>query len=536
MRIKQIRKNYKFVPESVDAVSAEIQRFLTELKAQKKNIIETRLSVEVILLDLMDKYGEEQNFTYAENNFLGKPYITITVEGEAFNPLEKDDDEEFGNWSSALIQNSDYTPAYSYDRGVNTIRINLSKKEVNPIIKLFVAIVAAVVFSLLRAIIPKETIEFIRTNLLDSLYNAFLGLMATIEIPLVFLSVSCGIIGIGDSTVFGKIGRKMVLRFIFVILFFTTIAGMIFSMLFLDLTGNGRAGISLKVGIDMLLDLIPKNLVEPIIQGNTMQIVLMAVVIGVALVVLGSKAKTLSDIISEGNRVIVYIAGLISKLLPFFIFIVILDMMWSGNIRIFINMWKPVAAFVVVVAILLVLMLITVSSKERVSARLLVKKMLPTFLIGFGTASSVAANGECSDSLHRTMGVNKRFVEFGQPVGGVVFMPSTSINFIVCAIYMASYYKVEVSVLWFIIAIILCTFVAIATPPVPGGAIAAYTIIFTQLGIPSDAVAIVVALDIIFDFVATACDGAFLQLELIRQADENKMIKYDVLRNNGGKR
>ena len=140
MRIKQIRKNYKFVPESVDAVSAEIQRFLTDLKAQKKNIIETRLSVEVILLDLMDKYGEEQSFTYAENNFLGKPYITITVEGEAFNPLEKDDDEEFGNWSSALIQNSDYTPAYSYDRGVNTIRINLSKKEVNPIIKLFVAI------------------------------------------------------------------------------------------------------------------------------------------------------------------------------------------------------------------------------------------------------------------------------------------------------------------------------------------------------------------------------------------------------------
>ena len=80
------------------------------------------------------------------------------------------------------------------------------------------------------------------------------------------------------------------------------------------------------------------------------------------------------------------------------------------------------------------------------------------------------------------------------------------------------------------IAILLCTFVAVATPPVPGGAIAAYTIIFAQLGIPSEAVAIVVALDFVFDFVATAGDGAFLQLELIRQADENKMLNYDVLR------
>ena len=129
------------------------------------------------------------------------------------------------------------------------------------------------------------------------------------------------------------------------------------------------------------------------------------------------------------------------------------------------------------------------------------------------------------------MGLNKRFVEFGQPTGGVIFMPSTSINFMVCAIYMTTYYKVDVSLLWFIIAITLCTFVAIATPPVPGGAIAAYTIIFAQLGIPSKAVAIVVALDILFDFVSTAFDGAFLQLELIRQADENKMIDYDVLRN-----
>jgi Na+/H+-dicarboxylate symporter len=121
-------------------------------------------------------------------------------------------------------------------------------------------------------------------------------------------------------------------------------------------------------------------------------------------------------------------------------------------------------------------------------------------------------------------------VEFGQPVGGVVFMPSTAINFIVCAVYMASYYKVNVSVLWFIIAVILCTFVAIATPPVPGGAIAAYTVIFAQLGIPSAALAIVVTMDILFDFISTAFDGAFLQLELIRQADENKMLNYDTLR------
>ena len=531
MRFTPEKKNYKLTAESVDIVSEDIQRFLTGLKAQKKNILETRLTVEEILLCLMEKFGDGQEFTYIKNNFFGKPYISVTVEGEPFNPLEKEGDDEFGNWSSAFIQNADYTPSYSFDKGVNTVTIRFSKKQTNQIIRLLIAIAAAVLVSLLIFVIPSDSITFIKDNVLDSFYNAFLGLMTTIEIPLVFLSVSCGIVGIGDSEVFGKIGRKMILRFVTVILFFTTLSGIIFSMLFTRFSKTSGGGFSIKVGINMLLDLIPNNLVEPITSGNTMQVVLMAIIIGFAVVILGSKAKTVAKLINEGNSLIVYITGLICRLMPVFIFVVMLDMIWSGNVRLFLNMWKPVAAFVAVLVLLFAIMLITVSSKERVSARLLMKKMLPTFLIGFGTASSVAANGECSSSLHNRMGLNKRFVEFGQPTGGVIFMPSTSINFMVCAIYMTTYYKVDVSLLWFIIAITLCTFVAIATPPVPGGAIAAYTIIFAQLGIPSKAVAIVVALDILFDFVSTAFDGAFLQLELIRQADENKMIDYDVLRN-----
>ncbi len=366
---------------------------------------------------------------------------------------------------------------------------------------------------------------------MDPLYNAFLGLMATIEIPLVFLSVACGIIGIGDSTVFGKIGRKLILRFVAIILLFTTAAGIAFSMIFTRFSEVSEGRISLKVGIEILLDLIPSNLIDPITSGNTMQVALMAIVISVTLVLLGGKAKTISNIINEGNGIIVYIARMICKLLPVFIFIVLLDMIWSDNIGVFLNMWKPIAAFAAALMLLFCIMLLVVSLKEKVSAKLLIKKMLPTFLIGFGTASSIAANGESSECMHKQLGINQRFVEFGQPTGGVVFMPSTAINFMVCAIYMATYYEINVSLLWFIIAILICSFVAIATPPVPGGAIAAYTVIFAQLGIPSEAVAIVVALDILFDFISTAFDGAFLQLEMIRQADENNMLDFNVLRN-----
>ncbi len=529
MKIIPLKKDYLLSGSCIDEVSSDLQEFLDSIGTQRKNAIASRLTVENILLDWQEHFGQDTVFTYTKNRFLGKPFITLSVKGEAFNPLEKDDDD-FGDFSSSLIQNNDYTPSYNYSKGVNTITMRFSKKEMNPIWKLLIAIVAAVLFSLSKKAIPDSAIVFLKDNILNPLYNTFLGIMATVEIPLVFFSITSGIIGIGDSTTFGRIGRKLVLRFLAVILAFTSIAGVVCGAIFIHFEGDANITAIVTGGIDLLLDIIPKSLIDPFTSGNTMQIVIIAILIGITLVVLGEKSKTLSTLTYEANRLIIHITALISKLLPVFIFIVFLNMIWSGNIHLFINMWKPILAYILIILALISVKFARVVIKEKVKPMVLIKKMLPTFLIGFGTASSTAANGECSDSLHRLMGVNNRFVEFGQPVGSTVFMPSTAINFIVCSIYMANYYDVHTSLTWLVIAVLLSSFVAIATPPVAGGAIAAYSIIFSQLGIPTDALAIVVAIDILFDFIATGFDGSFLQLELIKQADENNMLNVDILR------
>ena len=122
MKIKPEKKVLKLEPITVDLISEDIQEFLTVLGTQKKNLLAARLTMENILLDFMDHFGSDAEVTYVENNFLGKPYISISVEGEEFNPLEKDGDDEFGNWSNAIFQNADYSPSYSFDKGVGLNR------------------------------------------------------------------------------------------------------------------------------------------------------------------------------------------------------------------------------------------------------------------------------------------------------------------------------------------------------------------------------------------------------------------------------
>ncbi|MBR0112405.1 MAG: cation:dicarboxylase symporter family transporter [Clostridia bacterium] len=530
MRIVPEKQVLPLTAESIDRVSLDFQEFLTGIGTPRKNMVLARLTLEDILLDLREHFGETAELTYIKSSFFSRPSITLSVQGEPFNPLETDEEDElYGNRTSTLAGTADGAPLYSYEHGINAVTLKFSKKSMNPLVKLLIAVACAVLISGLRVALPATAIDYIKNDFLTPLNNTFIGLMATVELPLVFFSVACGILGIGNSAVFGRIGRKMVLYFLRIVFIMTTVAGLIFILLFRLSYGNINQ-VHLHGGIEMLLNIIPKSLIEPFTGGNSMQIVVMAVIIASVMVMLGERAKGLTALTNEANSVIIHITGLISKLLPFFIFIVLLNLIWSDDLHLILNMWRPLAAFAGVLVFCTAVMFAYVSFRESVSVITLVRKIMPTFLIGLVTASSVALNGELFDCLTAKFGVNRRFAEFGQPIGSVVFMPSTAVNFLICSVYLAYYYKIQVSALWLVIAVLLCAFVAVATPPVPGGAIAAYSIIFTQLGIPASGVAVMISLDILFDFLATAFDSAFLGLAMVRVASKTGMMNYDILR------
>ena len=99
--------------------------------------------------------------------------------------------------------------------------------------------------------------------------------------------------------------------------------------------------------------------------------------------------------------------------------------------------------------------------------------------------------------------------------------------------YFASHYGLSCSLGWIVAAVFVSSVVAIAAPPIPGGAAAAYSMLFMQLGIPSDALALTLALDMILDFVITAFSVFILQLTLIDLSAGMGMIDKVILRNDG---
>ena len=131
---------------------------------------------------------------------------------------------------------------------------------------------------------------------------------------------------------------------------------------------------------------------------------------------------------------------------------------------------------------------------------LLLKKVLPSFMVAFTTASSMSAMPLSMKACTEQLGVRKSTVSFAYPLGTVIYMPASIASFTVVALTFASICQVEVNLSWVLRAIFTVTMLVIAMPPIPGAGLLVYTVLFAQLGIPSEAMVLATAIDVAVDY------------------------------------
>ena len=175
-------------------------------------------------------------------------------------------------------------------------------------------------------------------------------------------------------------------------------------------------------------------------------------------------------------------------------------------------------------------MVLWISLRKKISPILLTKKALPTFLIALTTASSAAAFSTNVKDANKKLGIDKNLVDFGIPLGQVLFKMSEFAMFIPIVLTFAENYRIAITPVWLILAYITVWLISFAVPPVAGGAIMGFTVVFTQLGIPMEAMGIAIALNAITDFPLTAMNVTGWQLTMIDVADSLGRLDKETLR------
>jgi len=370
------------------------------------------------------------------------------------------------------------------------------------------------------------------TAILWPLHNAFFRILNLISGPVIFLSVLASVYEVGNMATLGDMWKKMVARFVGFSFLITILSAFACVPVYsLEMNQVFLSDSEFSSILDLILNIVPNDVVTPILTGASPSIILLALVFAAALLIMGKQSTAVTAVITQLNSIMLMIMEWVNSLVAFFVIIMVLTHLWSGSLMILIGIWQPILAALVICVLILLFVAISICIREKVSLVLLFKKLRPSFIISFKTASTSESLGENVTCCEKKLGINHLITNFGIPLGTAIYMPGLSVAFLVVICYMAKQYDVVVTPMWIIMAIILTTILAIATPPIAGIGLMGHVALFAQLGIPSEALAVAMIADILIGFIASPFNQMLLQFELLSEASKMKLLNKDILKN-----
>ena len=522
-------REYLLNADGLDQIAAVLQEVLSDQGLERREALRIRLTMEELLLRVMEAQGEDPvTVTLSMKKRFGTQTILLRYGGPSFDPTGAGEEN---NWGDRLLQSLGLDPVWRWQGGENRVQLQVAPRRKGGQLRwILLALAAAGVLGAAGRWIPPETMTLLIDILLTPTFNAFLGLLTTFAGLMIFLTVASGIFGIGDTAALSRVGRVMFPR-ILAGAFAASALVVPLLLPFLDLTFAGEAGGSsqLQEISDMLFAILPKNPVQSFLDGNAMQIVVMAVFAGVVLLMLGERTRQVSTFIEEAAVLVQTMLSIVCKLIPLFVFVSLLRMIWSGSTGKLLELWKPLVMDVGLDILFAAGLLALAALRTRVVPGTILGKALPPATIAFTTASCMAAYPTTMETGEKELGVDRRLLEFGLPVGVVLYMPAAAISYMTVSLFLAELYGVAVSPSWFLMAVLVCAILSCAVPPLPGASLTCYGILLTQLGIPAEGLLLAAALDIILDFVSSGFVVLDLELELVRQAGILGMLDRETL-------
>ena len=519
------RKEVPLDEAGIDTLSHLLAGALEQAGVNRKDIIRLRLAVEEILGLWRSSAEKKTVCTFRCGTRLGRMYLEITAPGRRIDPDEATADMAGQMLCSNLLAQAGLSPVYSYQDGINRLALYLSKpQKISPLLQLLLAILSAGTAGVVLLALPAPVREA-AAGVVTPLFTALMGILQTLASPMIFLSVCWGIINIGDVHMLGRIGKLVLLRFLGAIFLLTAMTAACLVWLFRPEGGAASMGENAAAQIySMLLEIIPGNIVTPFLEGNSLQIIFMAICAGLVLLVLGEKTSALRALLGQLNTAVQFMMEVVSRYISLFVFVSLLSLMLSDAAS---NLGGVVKGLLLGMAACVawpLLYALWACLRLRVSFPLVLRKLLPTYLIALSTASSSAALSSNLETCERQLGVSGRIVHFAVPLGQVMFKTGGAVGFFVLALGLAEFYGVAMPLSWIVTGVLTAGLLAIAAPPVPGGSLTCYTVLLAQLGIPDEAIGLAVAGNVILDFFMTSCGISCLQSELILSANRLGML------------
>lgn len=389
------------------------------------------------------------------------------------------------------------------------------KKKLGLSTKIFIALLAGAVFGVLTHYYMPA--GYFRDTILvnGALYligNGFIRLMQMLVVPLVFCSLVCGSMAIGDTKTLGKVGIKTILFYLLTtalaICLALGVASLVNPGIGMDIQMTEAAGEATTTSInfvDTLLNMIPKNIFNSLSTGDMLPVIVFALFVGIMLAKLGNKASTVANFFSQFNDVMMEMTMAIMKVAPIGVFCLIAKTFAGIGFDAFVPMLKYMFSVIFALALqCFVVYQLLLFGFTRLNPFKFIKKFFPVMAFAFSTSTSNATIPMSIDTLSKKMGVSKQISSFTIPLGATINMDGTAIMQGVAVIFIAQAYGIALTPANIITVIATATIASIGTAGVPSVGLVTLSMVLTSVGLPTEGIALIMGIDRILDMLRTA--------------------------------
>lgn len=390
------------------------------------------------------------------------------------------------------------------------------KKKIGLSTQIFIALLIGALFGVvIHYWIPSSYIKdtVIVEGVLYVVGQGFIRLMQMLVVPLVFCSLICGSMAIGDTKTLGKVGVKTI-GFYLVTTALAVCVALGSALLInpgrgLDMDAVQKGTVSSTTEatslVDTLLNIIPKNPVQSMANGDMLPIIVFALFVGIMLAKLGTRGSVVANFFSQFNDVMMEMTMAIMKVAPIGVFCLIARTFATVGFSAFAPMLKYMGNVTLALAIqCLVVYQILLFVFTRLNPFKFIKKFLPVMGFAFSTATSNATIPMSIDTLSKKMGVSKQISSFTIPLGATINMDGTSIMQGVAVVFIAQAYGIPLTMGNLATVVVTATLASIGTAGVPSVGLVTLAMVLNSVGLPTEGIALIMGIDRILDMIRTA--------------------------------
>ncbi|MCR5083790.1 MAG: dicarboxylate/amino acid:cation symporter [Parasporobacterium sp.] len=519
-REKYLDAKLESIRDAIDFIDINLK----DIKTKKKDCIKAELLAEEFLAHTIKGKadGDSDKIRVAVSKTGPKKSVIVSFKGKQIKGLENiglEKDLSFSDMSAdteaffrkKIISSNNDSFTCGYKNGINKISISVKESATLPLKGVFITFLLAFVIGLIvRLILPKEANLFISENILHTIETIFLNAFKLITGPVIFFSIASSISSYSDLRELGKNTSKFIFLYV-ITTAFTLFIGLLISS-FISPGDSGEFASMASGGVsetgdfsvrDTITNIIPSNFFKPFLEFNTIQIIIIAVLVGIAAGKLGEKSSKINDFLSKANELFFKITEIITKYLHVLIFVSVAALVISI---------KPEATGAILSLVLCIFLglcltfvfynfLLLIST--RTSPIQFFKKAYPIWINAFALHSSNAAISFTMESCKKELNISPKIYSFSIPLGAIINIDDLSMMFSLSILFFANVFGIGFKPSDYFILIIMIVVLSLGTPGIPSGGTISFTLLLSQFGIPMEALAIFISINAILDPFAT---------------------------------